>query len=200
MWMRIASWIGAALVSSAIAGAQLPHPIPAGDSALASCGRAATAGNKRASEAAADSAERVYKATTANQPTATVRLARVIAECRLPIASFFSKPRLATRVESMLKGVLAKDSTDWEARYTLALLYYHAPAFVGKTADAIREFQTLLAQQAGRADFSEEAAPYAYLGDLYERVGRNADAVAVWQRGLVLFPDDSLLKRRHPHK
>ncbi len=198
--MRIAGWIAAALVSSAAAGAQLPHPIPAGDSALASCGRAASVGNKRAAEAAADSAERVYKAATANQPTATVRLARVIAACRLPVASFFSKPRLGTRAEAILKGVLAKDSTEWEARYTLALLYYHAPAFLGKSADAIREFQALLAQQDNRVDFSEEAGPYAYLGDLYQRAGRNADAVDVWRRGLALFPDDSLLKRRNPHK
>ena len=180
------------------AAAQLPHPIPGPDSALASCGRAATAGDKRAANAAADAAEQGYgRAAAAGEgTTATVRLARVLAECRLPVASFYSKPRLARKAEAMLQGVLASDSTNWEARYTLALLYYHAPSFVGKTGDAIVQFETLLAQQGSRGDFVEEAAPYAWLGDLYERVGRRDDAVALWRRGLALFPNDARLGQR----
>ena len=96
----------------------------------------------------------------------------------------------------MLKGALASDSTNWEARYTLALLYYHAPSFVGKTGEAMAQFERLLAEQGPRADFAEEAGTYAYLGDLYERVGRRDDAVAIWRRGLALFPRDARLVQR----
>ena len=188
----------AAAVLSSGAAAQLPHAIPAGDSALASCARAAARGDKRAANSTADTAEQSYNRTTSSgeRTTPTVRLARVIAECRLPVASFFSKPKLAGKAEAMLEGVLATDSTNWEARYTLALLYYHAPSFVGKTHDAIVQFETLLAQQGSHADFAEQAAPYAYLGDLYERVGRRDDAVTLWRRGLALFPGDARLAQR----
>lgn len=177
---------------------QLPHPIPAGDSSLAACGRAAAHGDKSVANAAADSAERIYRgAGAANQEsTPTVRLARVIAECRLPVASFFSKGRLAGEAEGMLTRVLATDSTNWEARYTLGLLYYHSPGFLGKTGDAIHQFETLLAQQDTSRAFAEQAAPYAYLGDLYERTGRKADALTLWRRGIALFPNDARLKRR----
>lgn len=188
----------AATMLPARGAAQLPHPIPTGDSALAACGRAASRGDKRAANTAADSAERIYRAVADSglEHTATVRLARVIGECRIPVASFFSKPRLARQAEGMLTRLLASDSTSWEGRYTLALLYYHAPSFVGKTDDAIRQFETLLAQQGASAAFAEQAAPYAYLGDLYERTGRKAQAVSLWRRAITLFPGDTALKRR----
>ena len=186
------------LALTSAATAQLPHPIPAADSALADCARAAARGDKRAANAAADNADRLYRAAGAasHDDTPTVRLARVIGECRIPVASFFSKPRLARQAEGMLTRLLASDSTSWEGRYTLALLYYHAPSFVGKTDDAIRQFETLLAQQGASAAFAEQAAPYAYLGDLYERTGRKGEAASLWRRGLTVFPGDTALKRR----
>lgn len=195
--VQVLMLLAAGSIASSAMG-QLPHPIPAGDSALATCGRAAARGDKHVANAAADSAGRVYRAAarTTHDGTPTVRLARVIAECRLPVASFFSKPGLARQAEGMLTRLLAADSTNWEARYTLALLYYHAPGFVGKTRDAIRQFETLLAQQGASAAFAEEAALYAYLGDLYERTGRKADALNLWRRGIALFPEDARLKRR----
>jgi tetratricopeptide (TPR) repeat protein len=187
------------LASARLAGAQgLPHPIPAGDSALSACARAAARGDKAEASRNADAAERAYRAAPAapNDPTPSVRVARVIAECRIPVAWFMSKGKLASEAEALLTRALSVDSTHWEARYTLGLLYYHSPGFLGRRGDAIRQFETLLQQQGQATEFPEQAAPYVYVGDLYKRQGRAADAVAVWRRGAALFPNDTRLKRR----
>jgi len=168
------------------------------DSALDACVAAAKSDNTSARQAAA-AAEQHYRASLAAAPTdlhVKVLLARVISECSIPSAPLIRKEGLAKESNRLLSEALAADSTNWEARYTLALNYYHAPSFFGWTNDAIREFEHLIAQQGDNTLFPELAQPFLYLGNLYDKQGRHADAVALWRRGSRLFPDNVRLRQR----
>jgi tetratricopeptide (TPR) repeat protein len=169
------------------------------DSALNACVAAGRTGDKRAAKASGEAADAHYRRLLAANPddaTPKVLLARVISQCRIESASLWSKEGLAKESNRLLSEVLSKDSTNWEARYTLALNYYHAPGFFGWTDNAIREFERLLAQQGDQALFPEQAKPYLYLGHLYDKKGRRADALALWRRGSRLFPEDAKLRER----
>jgi cytochrome c-type biogenesis protein CcmH/NrfG len=166
------------------------------DSALNAC--VATGSTASGKKSAAD-AEKLYRSLIARDDSdlkAKTLLARTLSQCVMSHASVWSKDGIVKESISLVKAVLGRDSTNWEARYTLALDYYHAPAFYGWRDNAIREFEHLLGQQGNQTLFSEQAKPYVYLGELYERAGRHADAVTVWQRGSKLFPDDRQLRER----
>lgn len=194
-----------ALVSTAVLvarplGAQTPDPrVAQADAALAACASAATSDRAAEAKRTGQTASALYLAIARERPQDPAPLvgrARVLSECELPFASVFRKSGLYEKAVKLLEQALALDSTHWTARYALALNHYHLPEFLGRTADAIRQFEILLAQQGNAADFPEQAAPYAYLGDLYGRKHRAADAERVWRRGAALFPADERLRRR----
>ena len=176
-----------------------PGPISAvgPDSAFNACSAASV--DETASKKAAADAETYYRrliAQNRDDLRAQILLARTLSQCVMSHASVWSKERIVKESNSLLIEALKRDSTSWEARYTLALNYYHAPAFFGWADNAIREFEHLLAQQGDQTLFAEQAKPYLYLGILYNKKGRHADAKAVWQRGSRLFPDDEKLRQR----
>ena len=169
------------------------------DSALNACVDAAAAQNKDVAKQSAQAAERHYRALMAADPggdRAKVLLARVISQCLVNPAPVWRKEGLVKESNRLLAEVLTKDSTNWEARYTLALNYYHAPGFFGWTDNAIREFERLIAQQGESTLFPDLAKPFYYLGLLLDKKGRHADAVDVWRRGNKLFPNDPKLRER----
>jgi tetratricopeptide (TPR) repeat protein len=130
------------------------------------------------------------------EATPLVQRARLISECEMQTADILRNPVLARRAIDLLQRALAIDSAHWEARYTLALNYFYAPEFLGQTPDAVREFEHLLRQHGKSTVIPEMAAPYTFLGDLYQRDGRKRDAEAIWKRGIALFPNDERLKKR----
>ncbi len=161
------------------------------DSALAACSAAAKAKDEREAKTAADRAERLFRAradASRGDADARVGLARTISECRIPGANFMQAGQLIGESNELLEEALAIDSTHWTARYVLALNHFHTPGFMGRTGDAIRHFERLLAQQGDRADRPVYAQPYLRLGELYVRARRRDDALAVWRRGAALFP------------
>jgi len=163
----------------------------AADSALAACSAAARAKNERDAKTAADRAERLFRAradASSADADARVGLARTISECRIPGANFMQAGQLIGESNELLEQALAIDSTHWTARYVLALNHFHTPGFMGRTGDAIRHFERLLAQQGDRADRPVYAQPFLRLGELYVRARRRDDALAVWRRGAALFP------------
>ncbi|HEX2077178.1 MAG TPA: hypothetical protein VHG08_05700, partial [Longimicrobium sp.] len=119
-----------------------------------------------------------------------VLMAGVRAQCELPFADMMGKGALIGQANALLEEALQIDSTHWEARFTLAMHHYHTPEFLGRTPDAIRHLETLLRQQGDVAQ-PHFANTYLYLGDLYRRSGREADAAALWRRGAALFPSDA---------
>jgi len=195
----LAAALGAALWGAPAAGQDDPGDIVAAGESLAACTRAAEAGDQAAAAEAADDAKAGFEAGQAarpDDPAPQVGLASVLLRCRIPFAPFMEQGAISARAGEILRAALELDPSHWEARYLLALNYYHNPEFLGLTGDAIREFETLLEQQGDRTDFPEMAGPYAWLGDLYLRVGRSEDARAVWERGAALFPSDERLAER----
>src|SRR5687768_2977838 len=159
---------------SADAGAQEAN------AALQSCVRLAEAAkedgaDKKEAKLAGERAEKLHRARLKANPTdaeARVGLASVLSRCRTPFANIMQIMSIVDESIQLLEKVLASDSTHWQARMMLAMNYYHMPSFLGKTDDAVKQFERLLAQQGQRADRPYLAIPYIYLGDLYKRGGR----------------------------
>lgn len=167
--------------------------------AFEACVAAAEAEDAPTAKTEADRAEALFRAAieqAPDSPEPRVGLARTLSQCRIPFAPFMEQGALVGRSNALLEEALEIDPTHWGARFALAVNHYYTPEFLGRTKDSIRHFETLIEQQAGRADEPRFALPYAFLGDLYERVDRPEDARAVWAEGAVLFPDDEGLARR----
>jgi hypothetical protein len=204
MMMRRILWVALAELAAvpwaaSPAGAQGEATPAAADSARAACVAAVRSKREAEAQAAAKEAERLYRRLIDARPAdpePRVKLAQVLSLCRIPYASFTNQGRLVGQSNQLLEEALVLAPTHWGARYTLAMNHHGTPEFLGRTDDAIREFERLLVQQGERADFPEQADPYVYLGDLYERKKRPADALALWQRGARLFPNDARLRQR----
>ncbi|HSJ63303.1 MAG TPA: hypothetical protein VK922_05265, partial [Gemmatimonadaceae bacterium] len=97
---------------------------------------------------------------------------------------------------ALLQRALEVEPAHWTARYVLALNYYRAPAFLGRSPLAAHELDRLIAQQGERTDVPEFARPFEYRGLLWSRAGVPDSALAVWQRGQRLFPADTALRAR----
>src|SRR5688572_19799998 len=169
------------------------------EAAMARCSAAAS--EKRHAEALAEAkvAEAAFRgrlATRPNEVRALVGLARTLGACRIPSADLALMGELSAESIELLQRALEVEPTHWAARYTLALNYYRAPAFLGRSKDAAREFDRLITQQGERTTIPEFARPFEYRGMVWSRAGARDSAVAVWQRGARLFPSDTALRAR----
>jgi vitamin B12 transporter len=166
--------------------------------ALDACREAGARGDEAAARPAAQRAAALLREWLGTEPRAIeprIALAGVRAQCELPFADLMGKGALIGQANALLEEALQMDSTHWAARFTLALHHYHTPEFVGRTPDAIHHLEILLRQQGGAAQ-PHFADTYLYLGDLYRRTGREADALDVWRRGAALFPAHAELRAR----
>jgi vitamin B12 transporter len=144
-------------------------------------------------------AERQFRtllAQDARNAAARVGLAQVLIRCQMQHTSVTGIMAIIGEAERELQTVLAAEPEHWSARFTLAMLLRNMPPMMGRGADAVREFERLLSQQGRRVEGPHYALPFLHLGDLHASAGRNAAAVAVWRRGLALFPEHSELRAR----
>ena len=66
----------------------------------------------------------------------------------------------------------------------------------GKQAEAIQNFETLVAQQENAPSQPQFAQTYLWLGNLYLQQGKTDEAKAAYEHGLAKFPgDEDLLKQ-----
>jgi vitamin B12 transporter len=189
-------------VAGVILALQLVSPAAAqtpAASALEECARAAAADDRAAARNAADRAESLFRdelRESPGSPEPRVGLARVISQCRIRFANFMSAGRLIGESNRLLEEALELDPAHWTARFALAQNHYHSPEFLGRTRDAIHHLEILRVQQGERTESPMLASTFVYLGDLYRRTGRHADAVGTWEQGARLFPDDRRLAER----
>ncbi|HYH82530.1 MAG TPA: hypothetical protein VEX86_22255 [Longimicrobium sp.] len=191
--------LAAALLATSRAAAAQAAPHADAAAALQQCLAAAQAGTEMPALAAADRAETLYRQWAKDapaDPAPRIGLASVASRCRIPFAEMMQKGVLIEQANGLLEQALQLDSTSWDARFSLAMNHFHTPEFLGKTDDAIKHLETLVAQQGTRADRPYFAMPYLYLGDLYKRVRREADARATWERGARLFPTDARFQQK----
>ena len=166
--------------------------------ALAEVPDLAGAARKQA-ESAGAAAEELFRTAVKQQPgsaDAHYGLASVISRCRIPFAGMTTILGLVEQSIGEAETALEIQPTHWGARFMLAMNYFHMPSFLGKTNDAIRELEKLVAQQSSATSPPNFALPYVFLGDAYQRSGRGADASRIWREGATLFPEDAQLKTR----
>jgi vitamin B12 transporter len=147
----------------------------------------------------ADEAERQVRAVLAQDARnvdARIGLAQVLIRCQIQHAGVTGIMAVVGEAERELQTVLAAEPEHWTARFTLASLLRNMPAMLGRGADAVREYERLLAQQGRRAEGLHYALPFLHLGDLHTSAGRRGAAIEVWRHGLAVFPEHIELKAR----
>jgi vitamin B12 transporter len=199
-WERMSVLVCA--TAAALAGApvgvraQVAQPErAAAEAALAACIRADAPREEQ--KRAADEAERAFREivrANASDAEARVSLAQVLIRCQLQHAGMNTIMNVIGEAERELQAVLAAQPGHWNARFTLAMLLRNMPAMMGRGADAVLEFERLLAQQGRRSDEPQYALTFLQLGLLHESTGRRTAAVDVWRRGLALFPGHPQLR------
>ncbi|HLH53320.1 MAG TPA: tetratricopeptide repeat protein, partial [Verrucomicrobiae bacterium] len=100
---------------------------------------------------------------------------------------------LAMQADKLFDKALSIDPQNWEARFSKAVAMSYWPPAMGKTDEVIQHFTTLIQQQETQTPQPQFAETYAWLGDQYEKSGRNDEAHAVWARGAALFPGNQKL-------
>jgi vitamin B12 transporter len=123
-------------------------------------------------------------------------LGEVLTRCGIPQANMTTIMSVVEASTQSLRTALELDPEHWQARFLLAMNSYHMPEIMGQLPVAVRELETLLAQQAGRNDRPSFALTYMYLGDAYRKLGRANDARIAYATGLKLFPAHEQLKQR----
>lgn len=100
---------------------------------------------------------------------------------------------LATQADDAFNRALDVDPEHWNARFTKAIALSFWPKFTGKQGQAISELETLVAQQASANVEPHHVQSHLILGNLYQDSGQTEKAIAAWQAGLALFPQNEAL-------
>ncbi|MFN0241642.1 MAG: tetratricopeptide repeat protein [Planctomycetota bacterium] len=99
----------------------------------------------------------------------------------------------AIQADQAYAGALKLDDHNWEARFSKAMSLSHWPAVFGKQNEAIQNFEVLVAQQALQSQRPDFVQTHFLLGNMYQQIGEKEKALAAWQKGLTLFPDNASL-------
>lgn len=190
--MRAWNWlilVAALAMSTADGSAQEVRSVEAAR-ALEVCSAAAERMDEGGARVAREQAVTLLREWLQAEPRAVeprVRLAAAWMRCEIPLVGMMAAGTLIGRANALLEEALEIEPTHWEARFALAMSHLRTPEFLGRTPEAIRHFEILLRAQ-GEESQPHHALTYLYLGDLYRRVGRVAEAEALWRRGADLFP------------
>jgi len=101
-----------------------------------------------------------------------------------------------TKADKAFDKALSLDNHNWEARYVKAVSLSNWPAFLGKRPEAIANLETLVEQQSQGPLQPHYFQTYLTLGNLYKDSGSADKALAMWQQGLALFPDNADLQKQ----
>ncbi len=197
--LSIAALAAAVFATAPLAAQERTPQQAAADSAFGACVAAAESNQGPQANAAADQAERLYAAwrqASPSDPIPVMRLGQIVTRCRIRFANFMRQAAMLEESNALLEEALSLDPRSWEARFALAMNHFHTPGFLGRAPDALRELETLLAQQGEAADSPRYALTYAFLGDLYLKGGDRARALELWRKGAALFPTDEMIQER----
>jgi tetratricopeptide (TPR) repeat protein len=103
---------------------------------------------------------------------------------------------LAMKADQTFDTALQLDPKNWEARFTKAVAMSYWPPQLNKGQEVVDLFTTLIEQQEAQSSQPQFAAPYLWLGDYYQKIGKTDYARATWQCGAERFPADASLKQR----
>ena len=103
---------------------------------------------------------------------------------------------LALKADGAFDRALELDPQHWEARFSKAVSLSNWPAFLGKTAEAIHQFEVLVEVQRSQKPRPEFAQAYLYLGNLFQQTGEAEKAFESWRAGIAAYPDNVELRRQ----
>ena len=86
-----------------------------------------------------------------------------------------------------------KEARRRDARFSKAISLSFWPPVFGKQTEAINNFEILAAQQAQQPQEPKFAQTWLLLGNVYQQIGKSEQALAAWQKGLSIFPDNAQL-------
>lgn len=102
----------------------------------------------------------------------------------------------AMKADKAFDKALELDENHWDARFAKASSLSHWPAVFGKQPEAIKHFETLIAQQAQGPQKPIYVQSYLLLGNLYQQNGQLQKAMATWNAGLAMFPGNGELAKQ----
>jgi len=102
----------------------------------------------------------------------------------------------AGKADSAYDKALELNPEHWDSRFMKATALSFWPPVFGKQGEAVKHFETLVAQQERQTARESFAETYYFLGNMYQQMGKIDQAVATWQRGLKLFPDNAHLQQQ----
>ena len=128
-----------------------------------------------------------------NQVAARMQLAQAYVAKLYTVPNGPERGVWAVQAEGQWREVLQRNEANWEARFSLAFSLSQWPAFLNKTPDAIREFETLMTQQETGRPETHQARVYVQLVRMYGSRGQADKAAAALKRGLARHPDNDAL-------
>ena len=102
----------------------------------------------------------------------------------------------ATKADQAYDKALELNPEHWESRFMKATALSFWPAVFGKQGEAVKHYETLVAQQENQTAHEGFAETYYFLGNMYQQMGKIDQAVSTWQRGLKLFPGNANLQQQ----
>jgi tetratricopeptide (TPR) repeat protein len=102
----------------------------------------------------------------------------------------------ATKADQAYDKALELNPEHWESRFMKATALSFWPPVFGKQGEAVKHYETLVAQQERQTAQDAFAETYYFLGNMYQQMGQIDQALSTWQRGLKLFPDSKNLQEQ----
>jgi tetratricopeptide (TPR) repeat protein len=103
---------------------------------------------------------------------------------------------LGMTADQNFDAALKIDPSNWDAQFFKAVAMSYWPAEVNKGDEVIQRLSGLIAQQDSQSPQPEFALPYVALGQQYQKLGQNDNALQAWQAGAAKFPNDSTLQQK----
>jgi tetratricopeptide (TPR) repeat protein len=103
---------------------------------------------------------------------------------------------LAMQADQSFNAALKIDPANWEAQFVKAASMFYWPADPARDADVVHRLSSLIDQQEGLPAQPEFAQSYVVLGNEYQKMGKQAEAIATWQLGAQKFPTDPTLQKK----
>ena len=132
----------------------------------------------------------------ANNPDTQVELASAYLHKLFDIGPGPLAGQFAMKADGAFDRALELEPDHWEARFTKAVALSNWPAFLGKSGEAIRQFEILIESQAKGPAKPHHSQSYLFLGNMYQETGESAKAIQAWHDGLARFPEAAQLRRQ----
>jgi tetratricopeptide (TPR) repeat protein len=131
-----------------------------------------------------------------NNPDLRVDLANAYLQKLFTVTSGPEMGVWGAKADKAYDAALAIDANHWEARFGKAVSLSNWPPFLGKQPEAIKNFELLIEQQSLAPKQPQFAQTHLILGNMYLQMGQKDKALATWQQGASLFPDNEALRKQ----